>query len=85
MCIRDSLKVIAPIDDTPAQRAGIRAGDLIIRLDDVSVKGMALADAIQKMRGKPNTPVSYTHLDVYKRQAECLRQMGGKGRIWWKR
>ncbi|MBP9903875.1 MAG: PDZ domain-containing protein, partial [Verrucomicrobia bacterium] len=35
------LKVIAPIDDTPAQRAGIRAGDLIIRLDDVSVKGMA--------------------------------------------
>jgi carboxyl-terminal processing protease len=54
------LKVIAPIDDTPAQRAGIRAGDLIIRLDDVSVKGMALADAIQKMRGKPNTPITLT-------------------------
>jgi len=54
------LKVIAPIDDTPAQRAGIRAGDLIIRLDDVSVKGMALADAIQKMRGKPNTAITLT-------------------------
>ena len=62
------IKVIAPIDDTPAQRAGIRAGDLIIRLDDTSVKGMGLSDAIQRMRGKPNTAVSYTHLDVYKRQ-----------------
>jgi carboxyl-terminal processing protease len=54
------LKVIAPIDDTPAQRAGIRSGDLIIRLDDTSVKGMSLADAIQRMRGKPNTPITLT-------------------------
>ncbi|MFO1424434.1 MAG: S41 family peptidase [Candidatus Competibacteraceae bacterium] len=54
------LKVIAPIDDTPAQRAGIRAGDLIIRLDDVSVKGMSLLDAIQRMRGKPNTAITLT-------------------------
>jgi carboxyl-terminal processing protease len=54
------LKVIAPIDDTPAQRAGIRAGDLIIRLDDVSVKGMPLSDAIQRMRGKPNTAIILT-------------------------
>ncbi|HRF62365.1 MAG TPA: S41 family peptidase [Candidatus Competibacter sp.] len=54
------IKVIAPIDDTPAQRAGIRAGDLIIRLDDTSVKGMALSDAIQRMRGKPNTPITLT-------------------------
>ena len=54
------LKVIAPIDDTPAQRAGIRAGDLIIRLDDASVKGMPLADAIQRMRGKPNTAITLT-------------------------
>ncbi|MDG4596899.1 MAG: S41 family peptidase [Candidatus Contendobacter sp.] len=54
------LKVIAPIDDTPAQRAGIRAGDLIIRLDDVSVKGMSLSDAIQRMRGKPNTAIILT-------------------------
>ncbi len=54
------IKVIAPIDDTPAQRAGLRAGDLIIRLDDTSVKGMPLSDAIQRMRGKPNTPIILT-------------------------
>ncbi len=54
------LKVVAPIDDTPAQRAGIRAGDLIIRLDDLSVKGMSLSDAIQRMRGKPNTAITLT-------------------------
>ncbi len=54
------IKVIAPIDDTPAQRAGIRPGDLIIRLDDTSVKGMPLADAIQRMRGKPNTSITLT-------------------------
>jgi carboxyl-terminal processing protease len=54
------IKVIAPIDDTPAQKAGIRAGDLIIRLDDTSVKGMSLSDAIQRMRGKPNTPITLT-------------------------
>ena len=54
------IKVIAPIDDTPAQRAGIRAGDLIIRLDDTSVKGMGLSDAIQRMRGKPNTAITLT-------------------------
>ncbi len=54
------LRVIAPIDDTPAQRAGIRAGDMIIRLDNASVKGMSLTDAIQKMRGKPNTAITLT-------------------------
>ena len=54
------LKVIAPIDDTPAQRAGIRPGDLIIRIDDASVKGMPLSDAIQRMRGKPNTAITLT-------------------------
>lgn len=54
------IKVVTPIDDTPAQRAGIRTGDLIIRLDDTSVKGMALSDAIQRMRGKPNTSITLT-------------------------
>ena len=47
------VKVIAPIDDTPAQKAGIKAGDLIIRLDDTPVKGMSLNDAVKMMRGKP--------------------------------
>lgn len=51
------VKVIAPIDDTPAQRAGIEAGDLIIRIDDHAVKGLSLDDAVKLMRGKPGTPI----------------------------
>ncbi len=54
------VKVISPIDDTPAQRAGIKAGDLIIRLDETPVKGMTLNDAVQIMRGKPGTDIILT-------------------------
>ncbi len=54
------IKVIAPIDDTPAQRAGIKAGDLIIRLDDKPVKGMSLQEAVKIMRGKPGTSITLT-------------------------
>ena len=54
------IKVIAPIDDTPAQRAGIKAGDLIIRLDDKAVKGMSLDEAVNLMRGKPGTEITLT-------------------------
>ncbi len=54
------VKVVAPIDDTPAQRAGIRAGDLIIRIDDTPVKGMTLNEAVKLMRGKPGTKVTLT-------------------------
>lgn len=54
------VKVIAPIDDTPAQAAGIQAGDLIIRLDDKSVKGMSLSESVDLMRGKPGTKVKLT-------------------------
>jgi carboxyl-terminal processing protease len=54
------VKVISPIDDTPAQKAGILAGDLIIRLDETPVKGMSLNDAINLMRGKPGEPISLT-------------------------
>lgn len=54
------VKVISPIDDTPAQRAGIQAGDLIIRLDDKSVKGMMLNDAVKLMRGKPGSDIVLT-------------------------
>lgn len=51
------VKVISPIDDTPAQRAGIKAGDLIIRLDGKTVKGMSLDDAVKIMRGRPGTSI----------------------------
>ena len=54
------VKVISPIDDTPASRAGIRAGDLIIRLDDTPVKGMTLSDAVSMMRGKRGTDITLT-------------------------
>ncbi|HEX5804438.1 MAG TPA: S41 family peptidase [Azospira sp.] len=51
------VKVISPIEDTPAYRAGVKAGDLIFKLDDTPVKGMTLSDAVKKMRGKPKTPI----------------------------
>ena len=54
------VKVIAPIDDTPAQRAGIEAGDLIIRLDDTPVKGLTLSEAVKIMRGKPGSVLKLT-------------------------
>ena len=54
------VKVIAPIDDTPAQRAGVEAGDLVIRLDDTPVKGMTLNEAVKIMRGKPGTDIILT-------------------------
>ena len=54
------VKVVSPIEDTPAFRAGIKPGDLIIRLDDTPVKGMALNDAVKRMRGKPNTQITLT-------------------------
>jgi carboxyl-terminal processing protease len=56
------VKVVAPIEDTPAYRAGVKAGDLIIKLDEVSLKGISLSDAVKKMRGKPNTDVKLTIL-----------------------
>jgi len=54
------VKVISPIDDTPASRAGVKASDLIIMLDDKQVKGMTLNDAVKIMRGKPNTDIKLT-------------------------
>ncbi|RLW64314.1 MAG: peptidase S41 [gamma proteobacterium symbiont of Stewartia floridana] len=54
------VKVIAPIDDTPAARAGVRSGDLIVRLDETPVKGMSLNEAVALMRGKPGTPLELT-------------------------
>ncbi len=54
------IRVVAPIDDTPAARAGIRPGDLIIRLDDRSTRGMDLNEAVSLMRGQPGTDVTLT-------------------------
>ncbi len=54
------VKVVSPIDDTPAQRKGMKSGDLIIRLDDKPVKGMGLNEAVKVMRGKPGTDITLT-------------------------
>jgi len=54
------VKVVSPIDDTPAQKAGVQSGDLIIRLDDQPVKGLTLNDAVKIMRGKPGTDILLT-------------------------
>ncbi len=54
------VKVVSPIDDTPAQRAGIKPGDLIIRLNETPVKGMTLNEAVKMMRGKPGTDITLT-------------------------
>ncbi|MDD1612416.1 MAG: S41 family peptidase [Methylococcaceae bacterium] len=54
------IKVVSPIDDTPAQRAGLKTGDLIIRLDDKPVKGMTLVEAVKTMRGEPGSKIELT-------------------------
>jgi len=51
------IKVISPIDDTPAEKAGIKAGDLIVTLDGEPVRDMALSDAVERMRGEPGTNI----------------------------
>jgi carboxyl-terminal processing protease len=55
-----AIRVIAPIDDTPAARAGIKSGDLIIKIDDKLTRGMTLTDAVKLMRGKPRTSLTLT-------------------------
>ena len=54
------VKVISPIEDTPAYHAGIKSGDLIIKLDDTLVKGLTLNDAVKRMRGKPGSKIVLT-------------------------
>ncbi len=56
------IRVIAPIDDTPAHRAGVQAGDLIVRIDDTPVKGLTLNEAVKRMRGKPGSKIRLTIL-----------------------
>ncbi len=54
------IKVISPIDDTPAARAGVEAGDLVIKLDGISVKGLGLDEAVKKMRGPKGSELTIT-------------------------
>ena len=54
------IKVISPIDDTPAARAGVKAGDVIVSLDGKTVQGLTLNEAVEKMRGAPNSRITLT-------------------------
>ncbi len=54
------VKVVSPIEDTPAYKAGVKPGDLIVKLDDTPVKGMSLNDAVKRMRGKPGSSIKLT-------------------------
>ena len=56
------VKVVSPIEDTPAFLAGIKPGDLIIKLDETPVKGLTLGEAVKRMRGKPNSKITLTLL-----------------------
>lgn len=56
------VKVIAPIEGTPAERAGVLAGDMISEIDGEEVRGLTLSDAVDKMRGAVNTPIELTIL-----------------------
>jgi carboxyl-terminal processing protease len=52
------VKVVSPIEGSPAFRAGLRAGDLITRIDDTAVRGLSIDQAVKRMRGEPNTKVT---------------------------
>lgn len=56
----DLIEVVSPIDDTPAHRAGLKSGDLIIKIGDKAVRGMSLEDGVKLMRGTPTTSVNLT-------------------------
>ena len=82
------VKVVAPIEDTPAHRAGIQGGDLIIKLNGESLKGLSLNDAVKKMRGKPNTEVTLTVMRKgepapidYKLRRDVIRVKSVKARM----
>ena len=67
------IKVISPIDDTPASRAGVKAGDYIIRINDTQVQGKTLMEAVNLMRGPVGTPIEITIRRVGKKKAIVLK------------
>lgn len=66
------VKVISPIEGTPADKAGIKPGDIIMKIDDTAVRGLKFTDAINKMRGKPHTKVTLTIVRKVNNKQEVL-------------
>lgn len=82
------ISIVAPIEDSPAWRAGIQAGDLITRIDSFAVQGLGVEEAVKKMRGEPHTKVTLTLLRSGARQPlvvtlarEEIIQKSVKGKI----
>jgi carboxyl-terminal processing protease len=75
------IKVVTPIDDTPAAKAGIMAGDLISAIDGEAVQGLTLNQAVDKMRGVVNTPVTLTILRGPKKDKQDIKIVRDKIRI----
>ena len=82
------LKIVSPIDDTPAARANLKAGDYIVAIDNKLVSEMTLQDAVDKMRGKPDSPVTLTVLRkgektplTFKLKRETIRITSVKSRM----
>lgn len=67
------VKVISPIEDTPAARAGVMAGDLIVKIDSTPTKGMTLSDAVKLMRGAPKSPITLTIFRANQAQPVVLK------------
>jgi carboxyl-terminal processing protease len=63
------VRVVSPIEDTPAFRAGVKTGDLIVKIDETATRGMPLNKAVELMRGKPGTPITLT---ILRKDAESL-------------
>jgi len=55
-----AIRIVTPIEDTPADKAGVKAGDLIVKIDDVLTRDMSLAEGVKLMRGKPGTSITLT-------------------------
>jgi len=56
------IKIVSPIEGSPADKAGLKSGDLITKIDTTAVKGLSLNEAVKRMRGEPNTKVDTDHL-----------------------
>jgi carboxyl-terminal processing protease len=72
------IKVVSPIEDTPAAKAGILAGDLITHIDDEQIQGLSLNDAVNKMRGLVNTPVRLKIIRASNKKVEEIKLVRDK-------
>lgn len=82
------IKVVAPIEDTPADKAGMKNGDLIVKIDDTQVQTLSSTEAVSRMRGKPNTSVMLTVIRkgassplVFKLRRAVIKVRGVKSRL----